>query len=408
MSSLNKAFLKAYQKTGSKAQPAAPVAAPTANAPPIAGAAVAAPHFAAQPAVAVESAVTLATKLRVASATANPAASASSSLVVDTSPTAPLTTTPDSPAAVSVAPGSSSAAPTSASPAQPPATFAIVDMAHTPLKAPHAKFAPPAAAAAAAAGPAATVTTAPKAPTVEPPLLTRPPAPIVHSPAPTSTVWQPLFELSNFSWPEITDAILAAAPGQLQTAATDLAEACRRHRKLVAVTGVHGGEGCSVIAMTLARALAAQQQKVVLVDAHFAAPRLANCLGVAAEVGWEESLAGDRPLAEAVVQSIADHVALAPLKKPTPADWRLADIRLKSCFDELRRHFDVVLIDAGPMGEPSDKRQLLAWAAPCRVDRALVVLDGRSAIEEAIAEVDTRLQGCGIAQWSFVDNFAAA
>ena len=125
-------------------------------------------------------------------------------------------------------------------------------------------------------------------------------------------------------------------------------------------------------------------------------------------MGWEESLAGERPLAEAIVQSLADHVALLPLKQPTAADWRVADTRLKSCFDELRRHFDVVLIDAGPLGEPSDKRQLLAWAAPCRVDRALVVLDGRAEIEQDMAEVDSRLQGCGIAQWSFVDNFAAA
>jgi len=277
------------------------------------------------------------------------------------------------------------------------------------MKAPHAKFAPPAAPPSSAqATPDTSVAAAPKPPIVEPPLLTRPPAPTFHTSSATPQVWQPVFELSNFSWPEITEAILAAAPGQFQTAATDLAEACRRHRKLVAVTGVHGGEGCSVIAMTLARALASQQQKVVLVDAHFAAPRLANCLGVAAEVGWEESLAGERPLAEAVVNSIADQVALLPLKQPTPADWRLADTRLKSCFDELRRHFDVVLIDAGPLGEPTDKRQLLAWAAPCRVDRALVVLDGRSTLEDAMAEADTRLQGCGIAQWSFVDNFAAA
>ncbi|HEY2841902.1 MAG TPA: cellulose synthase operon protein YhjQ/BcsQ [Pirellulales bacterium] len=396
MSSLNKAFLKAYQKIDANAArqraAAAPIATPisksTESGAPVATQTPPAPHFMPQSGGVVQEAAVQA--VAALSAMTN----AAKAMVVEGSAASQVAPSP-------VAPGSSPGEPSTAQPTQPAIPFAMIDSAHASVKAPHAKFVPPSVAPHVAPS-------APKTSPAEAPILARPQSTPFHSSSSVSNVWQPVFELSNFIWPEITEAILAAAPGQLQTAATDLAEACRRHRKLVAVTGVRGGEGCSVIAMTLARALAAQQQKVVLVDAHFAAPRLANCLGVAAEVGWEESLAGERPLAEAVVQSIADQMALLPLKQPTPADWRLAETRLKSCFDELRRHFDVVLIDAGPLGEPSDKRHLLAWAAPCRVDRALVVLDGRSAIEQDMADVDNRLQACGIAQWSFVDNFAAA
>ncbi len=82
--------------------------------------------------------------------------------------------------------------------------------------------------------------------------------------------------------------------------------------------------------------------------------------------------------------------------------------RLKASFDELRRHCDLILVDAGPMGEQGDRRHLLSWAAPCRVDRALVVYDTRMSGEEEITAIDHRLHGCGIAQWNFVENFSVA
>ncbi len=220
--------------------------------------------------------------------------------------------------------------------------------------------------------------------------------------------WRPVFELSNFVWPDLTEAILASVPGQLSSAASELIEAARRHRKLVAIAAAQTGEGCTTVTLALARALVEQQQRVVVVDAHFAAPRLSECLGVTPQVGWEENLSGDKPLAEALIESLADHVTLLPLREPALPDWRPRDIRLKATFDELRRHYDLILIDAGPLGDAADRQHLLAWAGPCRVDRALVVLDTRVDNAAALNDVERRLQGCGIAQWNFVENFAAA
>ena len=188
-----------------------------------------------------------------------------------------------------------------------------------------------------------------------------------------SPIWRPVFEVTNFTWPELTGLLLETAAAQVRAAATELAEGSRRHRKLIAVTAAHRGEGCTVVALALAKALAEQEQRVILVNAHFDAPSLADSLGMAPQVGWEEVLAGDRQLTEALVESLEDGLTVLPMSKPAGEDWRLSVSRLKASFDELRRHCDLVLVDAGPLGESNDRRHLLSWAAPCRVDRALVV-----------------------------------
>jgi Mrp family chromosome partitioning ATPase len=285
----------------------------------------------------------------------------------------------------------------------PPRT--VVDSAHVGVRPPHANFADPPRAAS-AKGPSAAAPIAPAQSTAvtEPAVSPRPVILPISGPSP---IWRPVFEVANFTWPELTDVLLDAAGAQFRTAATDLAEACRRHRKLVSITAARRGEGCTIIALALAKALADQQQRVILVDAHFEAPGLADNLGLAAQVGLEDALSGEKPLVEALVESLEDRVVVLPLREPVASDWRLSIARLKSSLDELRRHCDVVLIDAGPVGDTNDRRRLLSWAAPCRVDRALVVRDLRSTSDDEAAEIERRLHGCGIAQWNFVENFAA-
>ncbi len=279
----------------------------------------------------------------------------------------------------------------------------VVDHAHSGIRAPHANFIdpPPPAASAAPTTSAASATAAVDSLPVSP-------RPVILPISGPSPIWRPVFEVSNFVWPELTDVLLEAAGPQFRAAAGDLAEACRRHRKLVTITASRRGEGCTVVALALAKALADQQQRVILVDAHFDAPGLADSLGLAAQVGLEDTLTGEKPLIEALVESLEDRVVVLPLRQPAAADWRLSIARLKSSLDELRRHCDIVLIDAGPCGDAGDRRQLLSWAAPCRVDRALVVRDLRSTSDDEAAEIERRLHGCGIAQWNFVENFGAA
>ena len=167
----------------------------------------------------------------------------------------------------------------------------VVDHAHSGIRAPHANFIdpPPPAASAAPTTSAASTTAAVDSLPVSP-------RPVILPISGPSPIWRPVFEVSNFVWPELTDVLLEAAGPQFRAAAGDLAEACRRHRKLVTITASRRGEGCTVVALALAKALADQQQRVILVDAHFNAPGLADSLGLAAQVGLEDTLTGEKPL----------------------------------------------------------------------------------------------------------------
>lgn len=306
----------------------------------------------------------------------------------------------------------------------PPKPIAIFDPPHPSVRPPFANFAEPPAPAqpvAIAQTPAPAAPSTP-APTVESPSIRvvppRESVTLEAPPAPTRPVilpiggavtdWRPVFEVTNFAWPDITDVLLDIAAAQFRTAALELIEASRRHRKLVAITAAHRGEGCTAVALALAKTLAQENQRVAIVDAHFDAPGLADQLGVVVQHGWEEPLAGEKPLVEALVESLEDRLTVLPLRGPAADDWRLSVARLKASFDELRKHCDLVLIDAGPLGAASDRRRLLSWAAPCRVDRALIVRDLRTTGDSEMAEIEQRLHGCGVAQWNFVENFVAA
>lgn len=397
MSSLNKAFIKAYRKSE-----AAPLPAPHTRT---------AVHVAA-PAVAASAAASAAT---AAAQTAAPP-----TVTQPAKPVAPQSSTPQAaaptpaatpqPAATTIAASVPTAAPDAPEAATvlslvQPAPVTLFDPPHTGVRAPHANFAERGPAPSAGNAPPKKRASTP-APTLEIPPLA--PAPMVLPMPNAAGALRPMFEVTNFTWPEIVDQLLAAAPAQFRAATNDLIDAARRHRKMVAVTAAHRGEGCTAVALALARALAEQQQHVILVDGHFDAPALSETLGISAQVGWEDALSGDQPLAEALVESLEDRLTVLPLRQAAADDWRVGVARLKSSLDDLRRHCDLVLIDAGPLGRADDRRHLLSWAGPCRVDRALVVRDVRTTTERDTADLDERLHGCGIAQWHFVENFSAA
>ncbi len=366
MSSLNKSFIKAYRKSAAAGDPPK---------------AVARPHFAPPARAAQDPAKVLAEPVTASSPT-GPTAAPARGVAAGISPHE-LPRPHAAPAAAPALPEKQTdvIGPDAAQAEKKPLAIAepvqrtVVDRPHVGVRPPHAKFAEAPRRAPSARADSAVSPTSSSQPAVSVLDATVSPRPVILPISGPSPIWRPVFEVANFTWPELTDVLLDAAGAQFRAAASDLAEACRRHRKLVSVTAARRGEGCTIIALALAKALADQQQRVILVDAHFEAPGLADNLGLSVQVGLEDALTGEKPLVEALVESLEDRVVVLPLRQSATADWRLSIARLKSSLDELRRHCDVVLIDAGPVGDTSDRRRLLSWAAPCRVDRALVVRD---------------------------------
>jgi flagellar biosynthesis protein FlhG len=121
-----------------------------------------------------------------------------------------------------------------------------------------------------------------------------------------------------------------------------------RARSLVFTSG-KGGVGTSNLALNLAIALGEAGQRVILVDADLGLANLDLLCGLAPSCDLGDVLAGERPLADAVVAGPAGIRAVPGAHgMRRPADW-LDDgpIRLLAELTELERDADVLIVDAG-------------------------------------------------------------
>jgi Mrp family chromosome partitioning ATPase len=162
---------------------------------------------------------------------------------------------------------------------------------------------------------------------------------------------RPALEVDSVRWPQVCDALIARHREKFDVLAAELRAEAEAGRKLTAITGSRRGEGRSTFALCLTRRLATGNEKIALVDADFGNPALAAQLGLSIDRGWEKSLHGEESLWEVMVESVDDRFSFAPLamdrkiSESTPAAFRIASI-----FTELAEHYDIVLVDAGPLG----------------------------------------------------------
>lgn len=233
--------------------------------------------------------------------------------------------------------------------------------------------------------------------------------PATASPIRTSSadLFQAALEVEQFDWPEAADCLREAAAEQL----TAWKRQFTGPSTTFMVTSQHRGEGRTTVLLATARhlALTGQGARVVLVDADFESPQLAQRLGVAVEIGWEDVFAGRQPLAEALVESAADRVTLLSLREAVPARKVLANsIRLTATLRTLQQHFDFVCLDAGPLADAADMVQSAVFGIETGIDAALVVRDLRHAHCEENAAMGRRLAQLGVAHWDLVENFVQA
>ncbi len=166
-----------------------------------------------------------------------------------------------------------------------------------------------------------------------------------------ATAFQPVFEVDAFRWPESVCHLLESHESLLSPVVEQLVTASEAGRSMVGIAGLRPGVGCSTVLMCLARLLAETGKSVAMVDGNFASSALAKSLGIEFEIGWEDVLAGKVPLAESIVNSINDQIALLPLSGSpslavSPSDL-LAGIQTSVSAGVLRYHYDVVLFDLG-------------------------------------------------------------
>ena len=133
--------------------------------------------------------------------------------------------------------------------------------------------------------------------------------------------------------------------------------------RVIVVTSSMPSEGKSTTAINIALALAENDHNVVLVDGDLRRPTLDKYLDLVGTVGFSTVLAGRASLHD-VLQKTAFPgltVLTSGAVPPNPSEL-LGSLAAKKVLDELRAHFDYVVIDSSPLLAVTDAAILAAGA----------------------------------------------
>ena len=220
--------------------------------------------------------------------------------------------------------------------------------------------------------------------------------------------FKPAWQVERFTWPRVCRRLMARAAEEFDRLADALLAANARGQKVLAMAGCCRGEGATTLLLCAARRLAERGVKLVLVDADLSRPRLAKRLGVEPQSGWNELSGHDATfLANAVVEAAASNLALSAIREPAdarkPGDWS----QLAPCLDTLKNHYEMVLVDLGPLEKIEALDEFFGRTIDGRIDAVLLVRNPRITTEARLAEVESQLSGSPVALAGLIENFVA-
>jgi Mrp family chromosome partitioning ATPase len=209
----------------------------------------------------------------------------------------------------------------------------------------------------------------------------------------------------DWRWPRVVDELIAtqwALVNQLGRSA--LASSLNDVQRIL-VTGPRRGVGKTSIALTLARWAALARQRVLLVDADFGQPDLADRVGVEVLEDWRSSKStrrllkhlsleqlGPRPRSPSAVAAMsrdaAEHlvhcaslpISLLPLAKtPTPdSHMRSAMEQLIALLSIVELEFDCCILDCGPVTDLVDQIDEIR-----RIATSTVVVNSMNTVDQS-------------------------
>ena len=158
-------------------------------------------------------------------------------------------------------------------------------------------------------------------------------------------------EIESIRWPDVCQKLLGAHSDRFDWLADELRCESSEGNRVVAISGVARGEGRTTLALCLAERLAKLHTKVLLVDADFARPSIARQLCIDVAPGWENVLAGEQSAWDVMIDAVEDRLSLLLLGAAIGEEQIAASgYRIAATLSEMAEHYDVVLVDAGPMG----------------------------------------------------------
>lgn len=212
----------------------------------------------------------------------------------------------------------------------------------------------------------------------------------------------PAGPLAELQWPAVVLGLERDWGDRFERLAERLIEVRRRQNlRAILFTSCHRAEGRTTLVLTLARALARHPCRTVLVDADLAGPMLARLLGLRPEVGLDDVVEGGHALPDALIDAPDDHLAVLPIRSAVarPRDF-LASPGWTCTLARLRREFDLILLDGGPLFTG-----LSAAVLHRSVDAAVLVYHRELTGERAILRAREVLEGGGVPLLGLAETF---
>ena len=165
--------------------------------------------------------------------------------------------------------------------------------------------------------------------------------------------------------------------------------------KVLCVTSSGPLEGKTTTSCNLAETFAQSGHRVLLIDGDLRKPRVHKVFRLSGSKGITNLLAGQMNLEEVthLVGSGLNVIPCGPIP-PNPSEL-LGSKRMKELLDELKKHYDIIIIDAPPVGVVTDSA-ILSTIVDGTV---LVVASGKTEIEngrrakQLLENVDARILG---------------
>ncbi|MBW9055955.1 polysaccharide biosynthesis tyrosine autokinase [Rhizobium mesosinicum] len=131
--------------------------------------------------------------------------------------------------------------------------------------------------------------------------------------------------------------------------------------KVIGVISCLPGEGKSTIAINLAQLLAMQGARTLLIDADLRNPGATRAIGRHAEQGILEALLEGKPLKDLLLLDSKTRLAFLPavVKRRVPhSSDLLSSSIMANMLEELKAHFDYIVLDLPPVGPVVDARAI--------------------------------------------------
>jgi len=176
-----------------------------------------------------------------------------------------------------------------------------------------------------------------------------------------------------------------------------------RGRKVQLFTSCHRAEGRTTLVLALARALARRRGRVLLVDADLAGPMLARQLGLRPRLGLDDVVEQGQALDDALIDAPDDHLHVLPLRSAVTAPRGFfKNAEWVGLVGRLRREFDLVLVDGGPLFAG-----LGAAVLHRSVDAAVLVYNPSMTGERSLRRARQTLEAAGVPLLGLAETFVA-